>query len=194
MLDLVGSSAEAIADIVMKDGLFSAVPVFSSALKILKVGDSYRDRMFAAKLLAFISEVETLTPDQRQATAYKLTKDDEGKKAGETLLLILDKLNDMDKPALLGFLLRKFGEGRITPVELRRLACAIDTAFADDLSAFFDESVEQVDKAKNDLHREPLVASGLTRMLTGDTIDDAGMIYFRPTELGELLQRLVNSQ
>ena len=32
VLDLVGNSAEAIADIVMKDDLFSAVLVFSSAL------------------------------------------------------------------------------------------------------------------------------------------------------------------
>ena len=109
--------------------------------------------MFAAKLLAFISEVETMTPDQRQVTAFELTKEDEGKKAAETLLLILDKLNDMDKPAFLGFLLRKFGEERITSVKLRRLACAIDTAFVDDLSAFSDESVKQVDKSKNALHR-----------------------------------------
>ncbi|MDO8374962.1 MAG: hypothetical protein Q7K57_57560 [Burkholderiaceae bacterium] len=192
VLDLVGSSVEAIADIAMKDDLISAVPIFSSAMKLLKVSDSFRDRMFGAKLLAFIAEAENMTSEQRNATTSKLTKDDEGKKAAETLLLILDKLNDMDKPALLGFLLRKFGEGRVTSVELRRLACAIDTAFADDLSAFLNESDASSDKTANALHREPLVSSGLTRMLTGDTIDETGMIYYRPTELGELLLRLVN--
>lgn len=191
VLDLVGSSVEAIADIVMKDDLMSAVPIFASAMKLLKVSDAYRDRMFAAKLLAFFAEAENMTSDQRHATADKLTKDDEGKKAAETLMLVLDNLNDMDKPALLGFLLRKFGEGRVTSVELRRIACAIDTAFSDDLSAFLNESDAPSAKSANALHREPLVSSGLTRMLTGDTIDEAGMIYFRPTELGELLLRLV---
>ncbi len=193
VLDLVGSSVEAIADIAMKDDLMSAVPIFASAMKLLKVSDSYRDRMFAAKLLAFLAEAENMTLEQRHATANKLTKDDEGRKAAETLLLILDKLNDMDKPALLGFLLRKFGEGHVTSVELRRLACAVDTAFADDLSAFLNESDAPSDKAANSLHREPLVSSGLTRMLTGETIDETGIIYFRPTALGELLLRLVNN-
>jgi hypothetical protein len=41
----------------MKDELFASVRVFSTAFKAVKALDSYRDRMFAAKLVAFVREV-----------------------------------------------------------------------------------------------------------------------------------------
>ena len=191
-LDMALSTAEAVSDIMLKDELIAAVPLFSTAFKAVKALDSFRDRLFVAKLQAFISEAQPRSEGERAAMAAKLTGDDEGRKAGETLLLVLDKLTDLDKPALLGALLRHFGLGRIDSADLRRLANAIDLAFADDLAAFLEEPPEEAGKNSNKPHREALTTSGLTRVLTGDTIDLLGSIYFGVTPAGEMLHAFAN--
>jgi hypothetical protein len=99
VLDAVASTAESVADIAIKDELLAAVPFVSTAFKVVKAMDSARDRLFAAKLQAFVAEVDTLDPTERMQLSKKLTADDGGRKAGETLLLVLDKITDMDKPA-----------------------------------------------------------------------------------------------
>lgn len=190
VLDLVTSGGEAVVDILMKDELFAAVPVFSTAFKAVKALDSYRDRMFAAKLVAFVREVETAPAEVREEIARQLAADGEGRKAGETLLLVLEKLTDMDKPALIGALVVHCGLGRITAAELRRLVSAVDVAFGDDLAAFLDESPESIRKGGNQEHREGLLSSGLTRLVVGDTIDALGSAHFQATTLGELLHKL----
>ncbi len=192
VLDVVTSSAEVVADILMKDELFAAVPVFSTAFKAMKAMDSTRDRIFTAKLLSFVSVVETMTPDVRAEIAKKLTADNEGRKAGETLLLVLDKLTDMDKPALLGSLLKHYGYGRVTSSELRRLATAVDVAFADDLAEFLDESPEGLTRKSGARHREALLPTGLIRLYSGPTIGAIGVLDFGPTPLGTKLHELVH--
>jgi hypothetical protein len=190
VLDLVASGGEAVSDILMKDELFAAVPVFSTAFKAMKALDSMRDRMFVAKLVAFVSEVDAAPPVVREEIARKLAEENDGRKAGETLLLVLEKLTDMDKPALLGALLVHYGHGRVSAVELRRLVSAVDVAFGDDLAAFLDESPESIQTGGNQAHREVLMPAGLTRLVVGETIKALGSAHFQSTELGELLHRL----
>lgn len=192
VLDAVLSTVEAGADILTKDDLISAVPFVSTAFKVVKALDSTRDRLFAAKLQAFIAEVESLTHAERDQLAHKLTADDEGRKAGETLLLVLDKLTDMDKPALLGALLVHFGRGDITATELRRLASAVDLAFGDDLAMFLDEPLQTFSLKSMAAHREALVPTGLIRMYSGPTIGAIGVLEFGPTDLGIKLHALMH--
>lgn len=192
VLDMFSSTAEAVVDILTKDDLISAVPFASTAFKAVKALDTYRDRVFAEKLQAFVSGVESLSPDQRRELARKFTADDEGRKAGETLLLVLDKLTDMDKPALLGLLLKGFGEGRINSTEMRRLAMAIDLTFADDLASFLNEPREALSGPSSLQYRQYLVGVGLVKTANGETWGDIGKVYYQTTELGYLLYELVH--
>lgn len=194
VLDLAATTSEAVTDILWKDELFAAVPVFAMAFKTVKALDSTRDRLFAAKLLQFVRGADELSPEARQGLCRKLVRDDEGRKAAETLLLVLERVTDMDKPALLGFLIGQLGNGRIGCTELRRLANAVDLAFADDLAAFLDEPAADMEGANVEEHREALVASGLTRLLTGDTASAWGHHQWLPTPLGKLLHSLVAEQ
>ena len=63
-------------------------------------------------------------------------------------------------------------------------------AFADDLVAFSEETEEELNKGSNALHREALLAAGLTRVLSGDTMDTLGSIYYGTTQVGGLLHSL----
>lgn len=194
VLDLFTNGGEAVADILMKDELFAAVPLFSTAFKAMKALDSMRDRMFVAKLVGFVTEVEAAPAEVRAELARSLAAEGEGRKAGETLLLVLEKLTDMDKPALLGLLLVRFGEKRLNAVELRRLVSAVDIAFGDDLAAFLDESPESIQQIGKQGHREGLLPSGLTRVHVGDTFETLGSSFVQVTEAGRLLHMLTRNE
>lgn len=191
VLDLATSTVETVADILMKDELFAAVPIFSTAFKAMKAVDSLKDRLFVAKLVAFVREVENAPSEVREKIARNLSTQDEGRKAGETLILVLEKLTDMDKPALLGALLVHYGQSRITAAELRRLVSAVDVAFGDDLAEFLDETEAQLAQNNKLPHREALLNTGLIRMYGGQTVDSIGSIKFGINELGLKLHELV---
>jgi hypothetical protein len=186
VLDLALSAGEVVGDFLSEDGLISGIPIISTAFKTVKALDSFRDRLFMARLIAFIEGADEMSPEDRIALGKKLDSPD-GKRVGETLLLVLEKVTDLDKPRLLGLLLRRFAEGRINARELRYLATAIDLSFADDLKEFLGEDTGTCRTPSLEGYRERLVVTGLIRSLSGDTIDSMGMTRFDATRLGVLL-------
>lgn len=194
VLDATMSAAETIVDVLVKDELVAAIPVFGTALKTVKAMDSIRDHLFAAKLQQFLAQAEMMPKEDRVKAARKLGADDEGRKAAETLLMVLDRITDLDKPALLGMLFMQFGSGRLTASELRRLASAVDTAFSDDLVVFLSEPEEALEMDRVASHRESLTSAGLTRALPVDDLYNLGLVKFRVTQWGRLLHSLANTQ
>lgn len=190
-LEATVSAAEAALGALAKDELLASIPVVSTGIQILKGLDSIRDKLFAARLVAFVKGIEVMTSEQKAAAARLLTESDEGRRAGETLLLVLEQLTDLDKPDLLAFLFREFAAGRMSCTEFRRLANAVNVAFSDDLVDFLDEELPPRVPATVPPHRERLVAAGLTRIVVGDTMDALGQTSYQRTEVGQLLWKLV---
>jgi hypothetical protein len=62
------------------------------------------------------------------------------------------------------------------------MAQAIDTAFSDDLQKFIE--VKTLPKKSESGWMQHLVYSGLTCAVTGKTIDEAGLLYYEATTLG----------
>lgn len=193
LLDATMSTAEVLADVAMSGDLIASIPVVGTAIKALRARDSIRDALFAAKLTAFIQSLDGMPSRERDDMRQRFETDEEAKRAGTTLLLILDRLTDLDKPALIGFLLRRFAASEIDAATLRRLASAVDVAFADDLRDFLTHPLEATP-----LPTEPepeylarLVAAGLTQLGVGVTWESDGNIVHSPTKLGHLLHRLV---
>lgn len=193
-LDATMSTAETVVSFLMKDEVISAIPIFGTALKAVKALDSIRDQMFVAKLQQFLAQAEMMSKEDRLLAAQKLAIDEEGNKTAETLLMVLDRITDLDKPALLGVLFMHFGRGGLAASEFRRLAAAVDAAFSDDLAMFLSEPAVVLDMDRMSSHREALVAAGLTRALPVDDVYNLGLVKFRVTQWGKLLHSLVNTQ
>lgn len=182
------TAAEVVADVAMKGHLLEAIPFVGMAFKSLKALDTVRDVLYAEKLRRFLDGVG---PGLSAAELARLQDDaGEARKAGETLLLILDRLTDLDKPELLGHLVRQFAAGRIEAIELRRLAVAVDVGFADDLR----ELLRPDDVTDPQEVRERLVAAGLARIHIGLTHNSDGDVTYHLTELGSLLFHVVNGE
>jgi hypothetical protein len=85
---------------------------------------------------------------------------EEGKRVGEPLLLVLERLSDMLKPSWLARCFAAYLAGEITASNLRRLAVAIDAAFGDDLLELIKSPETPVDDRAEWKRR--LAAAGLT--------------------------------
>ncbi len=104
------------------------VPVVSLLQKLWKAGSSVQTYLFIKKMVRFLAELKDIPAAERQAQIDKLETDaKEEKKVGETLLLILDRLNDMQKPTMVGRAFKALLKGQITEGQFESISHAIDT-------------------------------------------------------------------
>lgn len=190
LLELTMTAGEQVVDAAIAGHVLEAVPFVDYAFKALKAKDSIADAMFRNKLVLFVNGIGQLSNEELRKAKNEFLKD-EGKKAGETLLLVLDRITDLDKPELLGFLFKQFVNGRLTPEQLRRLTVAVDVGFGDDLRDLLDPNLQAAGERTEDCRRR-LVPTGLTFLHVAVGLDVAGQMSYHFTALGRLLYELVH--
>jgi hypothetical protein len=104
-----------------------SIPIVGLLHKVWKAASSIPTYFFAKKVWRFLYELKDIPPDERQALLARLdVVPGETERIGETVLLLLDRLNDMQKPTMLGRAFRAYIEGKITLEQFHTLSNAID--------------------------------------------------------------------
>lgn len=184
VLEAVLESSEVVADTFMKGDFIAEIPIIGTAFKICKAADTMRERAFAAKLAAFISGVESVDDSKKEKMRDRVKSSrDEANRIGETLFFVLERVTDLDKPAILSKLFLAYIDNVISGPDLRRMAQAIDAAFCDDLQRFIE--VKDLPNKSESGWMQHLVSSGLTCAVAGKTFDEAGLLYYEATMLGK---------
>ncbi len=125
---LAADLAEVGLDAVLDDGLAKDIPVVGTLMKMYRIGITLHNRLFAKKLLRFLAGLADVPLHQRQEQLARLTVDvNERQKVGETLLLLLDRMNDIEKPVMMANAFKAFLEERIDFQQFRQLAYVIDS-------------------------------------------------------------------
>ena len=140
LLEVLLEEAELIADKLTDSEALRELPVLGWGLKLAKAGMDIRDRMFIAKLKAFIDELDT-TPESIK-TKWKAEANKSESKAsriGESLLMVVEQANDLRKPRLYALLFIACIDGRISVQMLLRFVQLIDKCFVSDLMYFLNE-------------------------------------------------------
>lgn len=185
-------TSEAAIDLLASNEVLADIPIVGTALKILKAADSVRDRAFSMKLERFAKPLSGATDSERQRFRDKLrANQEETRRVGETLFLVIDRLADVDKPSILGYVFISYLNGLFPYSDLRLMSQAIDMAYADDLDILV-ETESFAGKLQADWMQR-LASAGLTESLGGTTWGDVGAIYYRVTELGEKLRNAYQS-
>ncbi|MDL1860622.1 hypothetical protein FBR04_06275 [Betaproteobacteria bacterium PRO7] len=180
---------EAAIDLATDNEAVEAVPVVGTAFKLLRGIDDFRNRALVAKLQRFLASPELQSDRVRRRLKHGIASSpEEASKIGESLFLVLDQMTDLDKPCLLAKVFLAYLDDVISSVELRRIAHAMDSAFTDDLVLLSDWDAS-TNPRQAISWMLPLAGSGLTSVVTGQTMDDAGEVYYQLTELGETLHR-----
>jgi hypothetical protein len=179
--------ADKIWEAVSHSHVVKEIPVIRQAVALYKTFNDARSALLVSKLQKFVTDPSLQTPEAR-ARMREQSESPDGKKIGEVLLMVLDRLTDMLKPTWLarcyaGFLAGEFGSS-----DLRRLASAIDMAFGDDLVALL-AAPEPIQSNEYAPWKRYLTASGLTEMGAQGPI--GGKTVFHVTELGTLFRSTV---
>ena len=125
---LASDLADVGLDAILDDGLARDIPVVGTLMKMYSIATTVQNRLFAKKLLRFLAGLADVPAAQRRAQVAKLTVDvNERQKVGENLLLLLDRMNDMAKPAMMASAFKAYLEERIDSPQFQSLAHVIDS-------------------------------------------------------------------
>ncbi|NQU83376.1 MAG: hypothetical protein HQ536_01565 [Parcubacteria group bacterium] len=133
-LKIIPNTIEIALDSKLKEGLLKEVPVIGSLIKIVQAGINVRDELFLEKILLFLKELGKVSRTERKKFAQKLDKNPDFKqKTGEALLLLLERLNDMEKPIIVAKIFAQHIKEKIGFMTMKRLAIIVDQADLSDL-------------------------------------------------------------
>jgi len=139
--DLAIDLAEYELDSFLDEGVLKEIPGIKLAIACKKIWGAIQDQLFLKKVAAFLSSSPKFTKEEVDAFVVDHWRGDEAKRLGETVVLILDRLDDLDKPAMLAKVFAAFVRRHINYDALRRLAAGIDHSSIQDLKALAGEAV-----------------------------------------------------
>lgn len=185
LTDLGTELAEIGLDQLLEEGPLKDVPILGILLRVRNGVLDIRDYVFLKKVGKFLFRLREVSESDREKFRTKMRDKDLRRKVGENLTLLFDRLDDMQKPPLIGQLFLSYMGDQITYDGFQRLATAVDRAFMPDLidlknDHYSDSSV-----------RNRLLACGLLNF------DDAAMgfvegvgVHYRMSDLGKTLLEL----
>ncbi len=157
--------AELTIDSLMNDGILKDLPIVSSFVGLANLGIKTREFLFLKKVLKFLTQMNSTTTEERRRFIENIEKNETyNKKVGLALMLILDKLEDLEKPEIIGKLLAACIKGEIDYKTFLKISYIVQKLFIPDLEYLrqIKEGIE-IDYEKQD----ELYLSGL--MITTDT-------------------------
>ena len=132
--EIVIDYSEVTIDSFIKNDLLKEIPFFGTLYKSYKGFISIKDALFANKVLYFLEHVKDISAEEKKKFIDNLESNHEEKiKVGKTLLLIIDKLDDLDKPRIIGNLFRANLKNQITYNDFLRLSTIVQNVFYSDL-------------------------------------------------------------
>jgi hypothetical protein len=187
--------AELGLDSMLADGVLKDAPFLGSVVKICMVSKTIRDKLFVRKVWDFIRACPKFTDSEKASFAREHLEDPQkAQKLGDVIVLILDKLDDLEKPTMLAKLFAALVRGKIPLECFRRLAAAIDIGFIEDLKAMVCPQMRASDSLF--IFLPNLVRTGLA--VIGEKPDDRAYIEgsyrvdFQVSQLGEILVKSMN--
>ncbi len=126
--------AELTLDALINDGTLKDLPVVSTIVGLAKFGMKTQELILAKKIIRFLTQLGTTSIDERKKFIAKIEKNETyNKKVGLAIILILDKLEDLEKPEIVGKLLSANIKGVIDYKTFLRLSSLIQRLFLPDL-------------------------------------------------------------
>lgn len=197
--DLAADLGEFELGALLDEEVLKEIPIIKSVIACRKTWTTIQDHLFLRKVAGFLLACPSFTDAEKEAFFRAHLNDvQKTKKLGETIVLVLDRFDDMEKPELLAKFFAAFVRGKIDLETFRRLAAAIDIGFIEDLKSFLGHCTFTVDSyLASNLIRTGLVHAKLKNHgvgIYGEDYHVVGEFIYEATDLGRtfdwiLLQR-----
>lgn len=188
--DLLQEAAEFSFDTLLKDGVVKDIPAVGIVAKLYSAALGVQGYIFAKKIRRFLTELRSIPKKEREAFAERLEKDKEQKeRTAETLVALLDKIDDLAKAPLLARAFSSYVRQEIDFSTFQRLAAAVDRCLVSDLPLLEDfHGPQAIDGYIGDM----LVSTGLVSVAAIPGIRGSGVkTTYEISHLGELFVQVV---
>lgn len=133
-LEKLGELTEMGVDSILDNELLKSIPVIGIISKASGAFLAIKERLFLRKIIYFLNEVSNSPHIKRQQFLIDISKDQGSReKAGAALMLLLDKLDDINKPELIGRIYSAKISGSISFEELNRFSMMVTQLYLPDL-------------------------------------------------------------
>jgi hypothetical protein len=190
--DIIFDAAEVAFDSILTNGVLKELPVVGIVVKLANVGQSITEELFLRKLLRFLSDLKSVSAEER---AKLLSKFPDGTQEqhdlGENLLLALDRLDNVQKPALLARFFAAYIRDQIDYSTFSRLAQAlerINLTLVPHLRWFYTREGEIMNGTEDIKHE--LSLAGLLTVSLEDSGTIGGSALYCPSPIGRLFLEL----
>lgn len=188
-IQVLGESTEVIIDSTLDYSILKDIPFASWIISAKNIYTTISDEIFFAKVYRFLNCLSNVPENEKEEFNKKLNKDRAyKKKVGESLLLIINKLDDLDKSSLIATVFKSFLRGHISYEKFMRLSDSISIAYIEDLQMLQQDNIDDMER---------LYKSGLSQIVRHNTfpLKLAGqaelLLSFEVSELGQLLKEIL---
>lgn len=180
------------------ESVLKEIPFIKGVVACFKVPLAIRDQLFLRKVAGFLAACPRFTESEKEVFRKENFSDDKkAKKLGDSLVLILDRLDDMEKPQMVARMFAAFIRGKITFDVFRRLATAIDLGSVDDLREFI--KIEPTPSggrtslnSKTQILRSNLIRTGLVSLPSFTQTTPILGVSFSENDLGKTFKEIMN--
>ena len=185
--DAIFDLAEMALDRNLAEGLLKDVPIVGTLVKLAKAGHSVSEELFIRKLARFLADLNEVPLEDRERLLERYPdSSDEQRVLGENLLLVLERLDDIKKPAILARFFAAYIKSEIDYFTFTRLARALEkfnVELLPNLRCFYTREEPAVENPEEIIH-ELSLAGLVTVGLEGSGTYGGGASY-RYSELGK---------
>jgi len=179
------------------EGVLKEIPFIKAVVACFTLPLAIRDQLFLRKVAGFFAGVPDFTVAERETfIAEHLADSKKATKLGETLFLVLDRLDDMEKPSMIAQVFAAFVRGKITFDIFRRLATAIDLGAIDDLREFVEIRPASPPRRGADSKKQMLgtnlARTGLVSLPVSSGTSPMLGVVFQVNELGKVFREIMN--
>ena len=122
-------------DAFLNEGVLKEIPILKGIMACRKTWTAIHDQLFLGKVAGFLLSCPRFTEAETAAFAREhLADPKKAKRLGNAIVLILGKLDDLDKPQMVAKAFAALVRRRIDYADFRRLGAGIDRAFVGDLN------------------------------------------------------------
>lgn len=165
---------EVAIDTFFNDGILKDIPVVGTFFNLYNLSQNISNSFFTKKILKFLFELSSISNKERLNFIEQLDNENESAKIGEKLLIIVNKLDDVDKATILGRLFKLTIERKIEMQTFMRLSYMVDRAYLEDLKVLRNnEYLENID---NDI-KHNLSQVGILNQTIKDSRDHEEYVY-----------------
>lgn len=185
--DAIFDLAEVALDQNLAEGVLKDLPIVGTLVKLARVKQSVSEELFLRKLARFLADLNAVPIEEREKLLEQYPDTSaEQQVLGENLLLALERLDDIKKPAILARFFAAYIRSKIDYLTFTRLARALEKfniELLPNLQWFYTREEPLVEPSEEIIHE--LSLAGLVTVGLEGSGTFGGSAGYRYSELGK---------